>query len=278
MNTPPGETDLIFAAARRAALHVFAFMRIIEPQRQADSLARAPVARNFGSGVLVQTKGRFAVITADHVRAELLGHPGIFIPASLSGKCGLRLDSERIRWVLEGKSPYTPQGPDIAVGTFSVADAISLESVGYSFYNLDRHYGDAAEFASSGATDGYAVFGGLGERTDREAQVIGGHAHQSIGGICTGGPASKYEVRDGMDYVNVTIDHSEPGDPESFAGLSGSALWRIRAAREARRELDSLILSGIVFHQSDSEDGQRTLFCHGYRSIYEACRQRIAIN
>ena len=82
--------------------------------------------------------------------------------------------------------------------------------------------------------------------------------------------------RDGLDLFDFIPAHGEKvRRPTTYGGLSGGAVWALGDTPS----FTDRILKGIVFHESDADEGgHRRLICHGpkclYRTLPEAIRQR----
>jgi hypothetical protein len=75
------------------------------------------------------------------------------------------------------------------------------------------------------------------------------------------------DVPDGFDLFEYHFAHNEDvRRPNSYGGLSGSAIWRT----DASGDLANRLLQGIAFYESGpNENGERIITCHGPRSVYE---------
>lgn len=80
----------------------------------------------------------------------------------------------------------------------------------------------------------------------------------------------------GYDYYDFDFRSPHSGRvPSSLGGMSGGGVWHVRLLQDATtgevkipEERDWLILSGLVFYQSQVSDGGRDLRAHGRKSIY----------
>jgi hypothetical protein len=79
--------------------------------------------------------------------------------------------------------------------------------------------------------------------------------------------------RGDFDYLDFRIPVNLLGeDRNSFGGLSGGGVWRIWVftADNARGFEAEATLFGVAFHQSQIVDGERSIRCHGPKSLARA--------
>ena len=74
---------------------------------------------------------------------------------------------------------------------------------------------------------------------------------------------------DGFDYLDVQARLPPPSTVDSFGGVSGGGLWRVKVYSDpATGQLDSTaILEGVAFYAFDVQGGAGTVRCHGPKSI-----------
>ncbi len=77
------------------------------------------------------------------------------------------------------------------------------------------------------------------------------------------------EERDGFDYLDVHARLPPPSTVESFGGVSGGGLWRVKVYIDpASGQLDSIaLLDGVAFYEFEVQGGAATIRCHGRKSI-----------
>jgi len=158
-------------------------------------------------------------------------------------------------------------GPDIALIRLPAIDAATAEIGGKVFYNLDRRRAETP--ASDTVQSLWGVFGSPGEQvTPSEAE----QQWQMGTGIFASGASPVRSERGGFDYAVIhTWNDGRDGRPQSYAGLSGSGLWRlgIRDQEGALAWDGSVTLEGVAFYQEyDTRTGRGIIRCHGRRSIY----------
>ena len=218
-----------------------------------------------GTGILVYAKGP-CLLTAAHVW-DLLnerkpesfgltgrareGQKGIAVPTSLqvARHRGTRLE------------------PDIALIRLPEIDASTAQIGGKVFYNLDRRRAEAD--VSDSAPSLWGVFGSPGEQvapSEAEQQWLMGT------GIFASYAAPLRSERDGFDYAEIrTWNDGRDGRPQSYAGLSGSGLWRLGVRQQEGAVVwdGSLTLEGVAFYQEYDTQAKRGIIrCHGRKSIY----------
>lgn len=92
------------------------------------------------------------------------------------------------------------------------------------------------------------------------------HAEVEINGRFL--PDVHYQTRDGLDYFDLKMDASIVGASQSFGGVSGGGLWKILLYCSSDGKIEWVqTLEGVAFHQSDIDNGYRTIRCHGPRSV-----------
>jgi hypothetical protein len=71
------------------------------------------------------------------------------------------------------------------------------------------------------------------------------------------------------DYIDLDMDLTLPGVPQTLGGVSGGGLWRVFAYwSDTKNEIDwAMDIEGVAFHESDHVNGHRTVRCHGPQSI-----------
>jgi hypothetical protein len=74
---------------------------------------------------------------------------------------------------------------------------------------------------------------------------------------------------DGFDYLDVQARLPPPSTVDSFGGVSGGGLWRVKVYSDpATGQLDSIaILEGVAFYAFNVQGGAGTVRCHGLKSI-----------
>jgi len=75
--------------------------------------------------------------------------------------------------------------------------------------------------------------------------------------------------REEFDYLDVHARLPPPSTVESFGGVSGGGLWRVKVYSDpATGQLDSTaVLEGVAFYEFDVQRGTGTIRCHGRKSI-----------
>ncbi|WP_263358639.1 hypothetical protein [Acidicapsa ligni] len=76
-------------------------------------------------------------------------------------------------------------------------------------------------------------------------------------------------VENGFDYLDVNARLPPPSDVNSFGGVSGGGLWRIKVYSDPTNgEIHSeAILNGVAFWAYEVKGGAGRVRCHGSESI-----------
>jgi hypothetical protein len=74
---------------------------------------------------------------------------------------------------------------------------------------------------------------------------------------------------EGFDYLDVYARLPPPSTVETFGGVSGGGLWRVKIYNNPETgELDSIaVLDGVAFYEFEVYGGAGTIRCHGRKSI-----------
>ena len=221
----------------------------------------------LGSGTLVSIGDATAILTADHVLAELRDPIRALFPSRLDDSPGSTPGPARTLHYSEKRTVARgcneARGPDLGLLVVLKSDVPHAKE----FYSLTKHADDVLTEPRPIDEGVWVLVGAPAEWTAmgephpgftliKEQRVLIG-ATDVLG-------ASE---RDGFDYIDI-LANSNAG-PTSFGGCSGGGLWQVRFVKTASGEIDvdAPILSGVAFYQNGSPP--HTITCHGRRSVYQ---------
>lgn len=218
-----------------------------------------------GTGTLLAVDGSHYILTAAHVWREVLesaDRVGITVTEDISHRFAVD-----VRTIVSYGPPkpitWGEWGPDITLLRIP-SEHLGTLKAHKLFYNptLDGAAAPTTDHIETSVLMGTPE--ALGTFTRKHADV-------QINGLFVD-PHSRYQNRDGFDYFDLKMDMSFPGTPETFGGVSGGGLWRIRVycACETGKINWTQTLEGVAFYQSAVENGCRTIRCHGPKSILSA--------
>jgi hypothetical protein len=224
-----------------------------------------------GTGTLVWFAGAHYILTAAHVWEELCR--GV-APASVGLTLRENLDHKYLidRAAIVATGPPSPAewgewGPDIVFLRVPPAHVGAIE-VHRVFWNLARKLTLAHVICID-----LRVLMGTPEQLGQLTDI---HADLQITGLFSTPVIERYSslqapeaIRRDYDYVDLDMDLTLPGVPQTFGGVSGGGLWRVLVywsdtTNEITWKKD---IEGVAFHESDIINGHRTVRCHGPQSI-----------
>jgi hypothetical protein len=239
-----------------------------------DLREHGEVLHQSGTGTLVHMDGRRCIVTADHVIEDIRHRDRVGLLVDWQGGSRRCMFEQRaLDYVRLSRGPTPDAGPDLgAILLPRAGDGVDTLLANKVFYDLGKRVARfAGEYPS--LCDGVWLPCGVlaeGSRSlpaERGFSVVTGH--WGMVGVAL---APKETWCDGFDYLDVRGRPGEDPDmPNSFGGASGGGLWQglINQQPDGRLEWRELILSGVIFYQSDVECGFRTLRSHGRASLHE---------
>jgi len=234
-----------------------------------------------GSGTLVTAGGHHAILTADHVLDNLpsRGELGLILPTRFVPRLHRAvIKAELARRVTIGDASYDSNGPDLGLLVLPQADVLKLEAT-KTFYNLDKRRDRMLSAPPTLDMGGWIVCGMVAEWTSDLPPEAGFSRVKIFRGI-SGFGVVRTERYDGerFDYLEFETKYNAAYQgPDSFKGLSGGGLWQIvLEEHDGAVTISDVLLSGVIYFQSDLLGEIRTLFCHGRRSIYEHAVKSLA--
>lgn len=219
-------------------------------------------AKIAGSGTLYQHADSLYVLTARHVWDEVLRKSDL-VGFSLREQVVHEAYIETNRIVPIGfdrPNEWGEWGPDVVFLRIPNEEAGALKAFRVFYSETPRvPTKDHLEiWALVGAPDAYSIY-----QTDHLLFDITAFI------VSEGTPSNRGD----FDYLDFRIPVNLLGeDKNSFGGLSGGGAWRIRVftADNASGFEAEATLFGVAFHQSQIVDGERSIRCHGPKSLARA--------
>ena len=237
----------------------------------------------LGSGVLVQRKNRFGILTARHCLHAC--KPPVEIGPS--GRDTLSLVVSRGRSVLvrpneaiEHKlvDPKTEEfGPDLSFVEIFGDALTTLKGVG-SFCNLNKKPEDVLdEFGKEGTPVVSIGFPQVDYQTEIQSKtntINHRIRHMTFSNVIQKGDIFE---RDGWDYLESNMWYGGTPDlPPTFRGVSGGPVWGMHIRKnksDGRLTIEKSSLIGITFYQTAMKGDERRLRAHFIKSIYDLAWQ-----
>ena len=199
----------------------------LQRTRQGDAATLA------GSGTLVRTGNTHAILTADHVIAELPREDEMGLVLSRrTGRHTVRaqeLDFVRIAHGANGL-----EGPDIGAVILPPDIASSLAAK-KSFFNLEGHRDKLLHEPLDIKMGIWVLLGFVAERSKEEAGTGRYSKIMSFPEVslcCTVNPPFE---KGNHDYFDVPVSFKgRPDVPQDFQGMSGGGLWQVSLERGAK--------------------------------------------
>jgi hypothetical protein len=226
-----------------------------------------------GSGTLVSSGRRHAILTADHVLDVLpnRGEIGLVLPSRRGPQLHrATLDMSIARKRTIGRASYDENGPDIGLVLLAPADVSWLSSM-KTFYNLDKRRESMLAAPRPIELGGWFLSGMIGESTSELSPEHGFARVKAFRGFTGAGVVAAERRREGFDYLEFQAKYDAAYEgPRSFEGVSGGGLWQaVFEEREGAICVSKVLLSGVAFFQSSIQNDVRTISCHGRQSIYD---------
>lgn len=233
-----------------------------------------PDAEIAGSGTLVKVNDVHAILTADHVIEHLprSGEVGLVCPSRISTRLHrVILQMELVTRVRVARGATPSKGPDLGLLILPREIVATLNAI-LSFYNLEKRRERMLTDPPGIEDGGWILVGMVHEWTRDVAPEKGYQRVKRFRSLSGGGIVTKEFTEGEFDYLNFQAKYDEAYDgPQSYEGFSGGGLWQVFAEDEGDEfRLSEYFLSGVPFHQSEIEGIQRTIECHGRKSIYQA--------
>ena len=221
----------------------------------------------LGSGTLVSIGDATAILTADHVLAELRHPIRVLFPTRFDHSPGSTPGPSRtLQYSAKrtiGRGTDEARGPDLGLLIVMKCDVPHAKV----FYSLTKHASRVRTEPRPNGDGGWALVGAPAEWT-RIDEPHAGFASINEQRVLIGVTDVKREFeKDGFDYFDVAANSNN--GPTSFGGCSGGGLWHVDLATTASGEIDicNPSLSGVAYYQCQSPP--HDIRCHGRQSIYQ---------
>ena len=221
----------------------------------------------LGSGTFVQSGEEYGILTAAHVVEALRkkDQTGIFLQ---NGKGPLVFDRGTLDYLVCENANHAEEGPDIGFIRLPQVKVGSIKAI-KSFVNLD---GQVEKLSDEYPENVHGVWCGTGfPEVWGDQQMEGEILRTKVFGFIGVGTADRFEVVDGHDYIWAGADLCDDGSlPNDYRGMSGAGLWQVTLDhKDDKISIRDHYLSGVIYYQTNIEDNERFLKCHGRKSIYE---------
>jgi hypothetical protein len=258
---------LLSQAQERLADYGIGFVRIERRGVEDDAMLA-------GSGTLIRVDSIHAILTADHVVTNLprTGKVGLVLNLRPDSRLHRFLvDMETVKPIQIGKASNDATGPDLAALVLPPSTVGELLAR-TSFYDLPRRQSQMLFSPPPLEHGGWVLYGFVEEWSSSQAGESGFSTVKYFTSICGGAVVTSEEQRGDFDYFNFRVKYGATyKGPQSFAGVSGGALWQVFARIDGDAvDMADPLLSGVAFFQTAIDDDGRTIVCHGRRSIYDS--------
>jgi len=232
----------------------------------------------IGSGTLVCIRGRcHGILTAHHVADVLAEDSRIGLTVAQEGQeHAFTIPREESR-LLEIAVPETKEyGPDIAF--------LSVPPRYLPTIMASKAFHDLAPDQSSLLNSPPPLENGIWFACGSPRRImelvpseVGYREVWSVNQLCFAGPAAAAFTKGEHDYIEMLTEARARDSLPTYKGLSGGGLWQVLLIRSPSGTIEPVryLLSGLVYFQTDVQDGKRSLRCHGRRSLYEHAFQAI---
>ena len=241
-----------------------AFVKLVERSGKEDMLLA-------GSGTLVQARGHFGILTADHV-LQNLPHDDVGLIFPTMGRESphrvlVRADDSQKLHI--GPASYSAAGPDLGLLLLQSSDIAKISSAS-AFYNLVSRREKVLAAPRDIRKGGWYLCGTPDEWRTESPSVRTFTKVKAFPGFCGAAPVTQERIGVDFDYLDVDIAvNGRYEGPLNFQGVSGGGLWQVVfEERDGHVRIAEHLLSGVAFYQQ-ADDGQpHTVVYHGRRSIY----------
>lgn len=254
--------------------------RIFLPYSVAIARVRDNKASTFsplGSGTLVSRNDRHGILTAHHclhqatpeVRLGAVGGDTLFLILREGRTIVVEpLDVIERALATPNCSEY---GPDLTfIEIVNPSRLSSFQAIG-SFWNLSQNWQDLeAIFSDSGTPLAAVGFPEEDYRTMKSRSDIHHEVRHMV--FLNSVDRDAVSTRDKWDYLDLTCRYSGNNLPETFAGVSGGAVWAYQhlvSRSTGDQSLGKFALVGVQFYETPKEGDLRHVRAHFIRSIYD---------
>ncbi len=225
-----------------------------------------------GSGSLVQYNDMYFILTAQHVIKHLKPYP--FISFVFGEEIYRMMHKSSLFTYYEVATPLSDvDGPD--VGLISIPEIVIGRFIQKkSFVNLgnkDYLTNHESLLEKNGL---WIIAGAVGELTKLELEK----ERMIVALMCYAGGTPNLFGVDDYDYYEMETEYKpDTMTPNTFGGMSGGGLWKLRIAEnKGSYELtEQPKLIGINYHESDRIENIRTVRGHGPKTIYSVVKDYV---
>lgn len=233
----------------------------------------------IGSGTFVQFNDLHAILTAGHViRKGLKGESNNFVGLGLTlANYAHRsvIPISELKFIELYKQGHN--GPDIGLIIIPKHRVGKISSL-RNFWNIVK-YRDSAISNIKGTANYVAILSGCPSEYTKEVDAESGFKRTIMfGGISGATGIERTWERSKFDYVEVAVSYDEASDsPLEFNGMSGAGLWKviIEKLEDGTLSHRDPFLAGLVYWQGPLIQDQRSIYCHGTKSIYNVIKDEL---
>src|SRR6202050_3878053 len=253
----PASTEQCNQIARDSSIHTVTLFAL-------SASSSGDVLKLAGTGTLIAYKEANYILTASHVWRDVLEKAdrlGITLREIYDHRCLMETET------IVASGPAMPNawnewGPDIVflrIPTVRVGEIKAFRA----FHRLPS---EEKSWPKGEHTEARLLVGvpeALGTYKQNHASVQMMH-------LWVAPPT--HHARNGFDYLDVEARLPLPSKVESFGGMSGGGLWKVKIYSDpVTGKIDSeAILDGMAFWARDVKDGSGVVRCHGPESIRSA--------
>ena len=181
-----------------------------------------------------------------------------------------KIQMDYFKKIRVGRGKEEANGPDLGLLVWPES-APRLIPFTKTFYNLTRRRTIVLDNPLPIDTDTWVLLGAPEEWTKDGLSEAGFSTVKEFRGITGVGVVSKEYEQCDFDYLEFIAKYSAAYEgPQRFGGCSGGALWHVPLANEHGQIVaKDRVLSGVAFWQSPIVGKERTIRCHGRKSIYQ---------
>jgi hypothetical protein len=210
-----------------------------------------------GTGVFARLGKVSGIITAGHVLEYLprVGRIGLVrFPGTDSQLQNYRIEmlyTDRIvQW-----SKVEGDAPDLGFLLLPEIEASAIEARGAVFYNIGKSRNFVVSSPHHRMAQTNAIVGVVAEWAE-EVLVAPRAKKKIVGGLFGAAQITKEFKENNTDLIEIEINYSSsPRIPESYEGVSGSALWELHVELDGTKVVSiAKRLYGIAFRQSKESD------------------------